>query len=69
MKIGEISGPVKSENNVIVFQLKEKKEFSPAEFAKDKDSNSRTAFFNESKIHFSGLSGDVAQEIRKRNLD
>ena len=38
MKVGEISGPVKNENNVVVFQLKERKDFSPAEFAKEKDS-------------------------------
>lgn len=38
MKVGEISGPVKNENNVVVFQLKDRKDFNPTEFAKEKDS-------------------------------
>jgi parvulin-like peptidyl-prolyl isomerase len=37
MKPGEISGPVKSGQNIVVFQLKEKKEFNPADFAKEKN--------------------------------
>ena len=36
MKPGEIGGPLKADQNVVVFQLKEKKEFNPTEFAKDK---------------------------------
>jgi peptidyl-prolyl cis-trans isomerase D len=38
MKVGEISKPVKTDDGYIVFQLKEKKDFDPAEFAKAKDS-------------------------------
>jgi peptidyl-prolyl cis-trans isomerase D len=37
MKVGEISEPMKSEKAVIVFQLKDKKEFNPTDFAKEKD--------------------------------
>lgn len=38
MKVGEISGPIKNENNVVVFQLKDRKDFNQTEFAKEKDS-------------------------------
>jgi len=37
IKVGEISPPMKAEKDVIVFQLKEKKEFNPGEFAKEKN--------------------------------
>ncbi len=37
MKVGEISPPMKADKDVIVFQLKDKKEFNPAEFAKEKN--------------------------------
>ena len=37
MKPGEISQPINAGKDVIVFQLKEKKEFNPAEYAKDKN--------------------------------
>ena len=37
MKPGEISQPMKAGKDVVVFQLKEKKEFNPAEYAKDKN--------------------------------
>jgi peptidyl-prolyl cis-trans isomerase D len=36
LKPGEIGGPIKAGNDVIVFQLKEKKEFNADQFAKDK---------------------------------
>jgi parvulin-like peptidyl-prolyl isomerase len=37
LKQGEISGPVKAGQNVVVFQLKEKKEFNSTDFAKEKN--------------------------------
>ncbi len=37
MNQGEISPPVKTANGTIVFQLKDRKSFDPAEFAKQKD--------------------------------
>jgi peptidyl-prolyl cis-trans isomerase D len=37
MKLGEISQPMKAGKDVVVFQLKEKKEFNPTEFAKEKN--------------------------------
>ncbi len=37
MNVGQISQPVKAEGGYVVFQLKEKKTFDPAQFAKEKD--------------------------------
>ena len=37
MKVGEFSKPIQAGQSYVVFQLKEKKEFNPADFEKEKD--------------------------------
>ena len=37
MEVGQISAPVKTDEGYVIFQLKEKKSYNPADFAKQKD--------------------------------
>jgi len=63
MNVGQISPPVKTDDGYVVFQLKEKKSFDPAEFAKMKD-NLRQQLVNQKENEFVRAYRDM---LRKRH--
>jgi len=65
MKVGEIAGPLKGEQGYVVFQLKEKKEFDPAEFAKQKEQIRRQLLDEKENNFFQAYRGMLRDKYKE----
>jgi peptidyl-prolyl cis-trans isomerase D len=65
MKPGEISQPLKANADVIVFQLKEKKEFTPEDFAKEKDNIRQQLVQTKQGTFLQGYRGMLRKKYEK----
>jgi peptidyl-prolyl cis-trans isomerase D len=65
IKVGEISEPVKTDKDVIVFQLKEKKDFNPADFAKEKNTIREQLLSNKQSTFVQGYRAMLRKKYEK----
>jgi len=67
MNTGQISPPVKTEDGYVVFQLKEKKTYDPAEFAKEKD-NLRQQLISQKENSFVRAYRDMLRKKYEKEI-